>query len=124
MNQQISPDQITSGAHEQQNYASTGCEDKEPFALQVLGESMAPEFPDGCIIVIDPGYPVVNGAYVMIEYRGEYHFRQIQHHGAKRFMVPVNEQFHSEELTGLYQVRGVVTQKNERRIITHYDYPK
>jgi SOS-response transcriptional repressor LexA len=27
---------------------------REPFALRVIGDSMAPEFQDGCIIVIDP----------------------------------------------------------------------
>lgn len=32
------------------------CSEREPFALRVEGESMAPEFEDGCVIIVDPGY--------------------------------------------------------------------
>ena len=43
--------------------AQTGCsaEGQEPFALRVIGDSMAPEFLDGHIIVVDPGFPLFNG---------------------------------------------------------------
>ncbi len=30
------------------------CSEAEPFALQVHGDSMEPEFKHGCVIVIDP----------------------------------------------------------------------
>ena len=32
----------------------TGCSLSEPYALQVLGNEMEPEFPDQCIVVIRP----------------------------------------------------------------------
>ena len=32
----------------------SGCASSEPFALRVLGDSMEPEFKDGCVIIIDP----------------------------------------------------------------------
>ena len=53
-----------------------GCAASEPFALRVLGDSMAPEFPDGSIIVIEPGGAFENGSYVIAETGGEYIFRQ------------------------------------------------
>ncbi len=101
----------------------TGCEEKEPFALQVIGESMVPEFQDGAIIIIDPGYPIVNGAYVLVLYRKEYHFRQLVDRNDKRYLVPLNPAFHSLELEGYYQIIGAITQQNHRRRIVHYEYP-
>ncbi len=50
----------------------------EPFALQVLGDSMAPEFENGHIIVIDPEAVVKDGAFVFAVHDGEYIFRQLQ----------------------------------------------
>ncbi len=102
----------------------TACEEKEPFALQVIGESMAPEFSDGAVIIIDPGCTVVNGAYVLAAYREEYHFRQLVQRGDSTYLVPLNGQFHSIELTGPFEIRGVITQQNHRRTIIHYEYPE
>jgi len=46
--------------------ASPGtCVDAEPFALQVLDESMSPEFWKGCIIVVDPTGVATDGSYVL-----------------------------------------------------------
>ena len=30
------------------------CSSLEPYALRVLGDSMEPEFADGCVIIVDP----------------------------------------------------------------------
>ena len=38
----------------------------EPFALRVIGDTMAPEFNDGCIIIIDPSGVVKDGSYVLV----------------------------------------------------------
>mgnify|MGYP000109054665 FL=1 len=105
-------------------YNPTGCEDKEPFALRVIGESMTPEFNDGATIIIDPGYPTVNGAYVVVLYQKEYHFRQLVRRDEKVYLAPLNSNFHSLELEGHYQIVGVVTQQNYKRDIHHYEYPK
>lgn len=105
-------------------YNPTGCEDKEPFALRVIGESMTPEFNDGAVIIVDPGYPAVNGAYVLVLYKKEYHFRQLVRRDEQAFLVPLNGQFHSMELKGYYQIVGVITQQNYERTIFHYEYPK
>lgn len=105
-------------------YNPTGCEDKEPFALRVIGESMAPEFKDGAVIIIDPGYPAVNGAYVLVLYQKEYHFRQWVRRGEQDYLAPLNANFHSLELEGHYQIIGVITQQNYKKEIYHYEYPK
>ena len=55
----------------------TSCAESEPFALQVLGDDMAPEFPDGCIIIGEPNAVAVDGCYVIARYNGEYIFRQL-----------------------------------------------
>ena len=39
---------------------------REPYALQVIGDEMSPEFSDGCIIIIDPsGQSEIDDAYVV-----------------------------------------------------------
>ncbi|HDO33500.1 MAG TPA: S24 family peptidase, partial [Chromatiales bacterium] len=39
------------------------CAASEPFVLQVLGDSMEPEFTDGTVIVVEPGGVLQNGSY-------------------------------------------------------------
>lgn len=41
------------------------CVEAEPFALQVLDDSMQPEFRKGCIILIDPTGRVSDGCFVL-----------------------------------------------------------
>ena len=53
------------------------CSTLEPYALRVLGDSMEPEFTDGCVIIVDPGYAPKDGAYVIVEYAGDLFFRQL-----------------------------------------------
>lgn len=48
---------------------------REPFALRILGDSMSPEFRDGCII-IDPEGVIANGSYALARHNDEYIFRQ------------------------------------------------
>ena len=55
----------------------SGCSESEPFALQVLGDDMEPEFPDGCIIVGEPNAVVSDGSYVIAKHEDEYLFRQL-----------------------------------------------
>lgn len=53
------------------------CAESEPFALQVIGKSMEPEFPEGCIIVSEPNAVLIDGCYVIAKHQGEYYFRQL-----------------------------------------------
>ena len=46
---------------------ATTCSTREPFALQVIGDSMAPEIPDAAIIIIDPEARATSGDYVVAQ---------------------------------------------------------
>jgi len=103
---------------------SGGCSsnDVEPFALQVLGDSMMPEFEDGAIIIVDQAAPCGNGAYAVIEYNGEITFRQYVERDGKKFMQALSGDEEAVELVGKYTVRGVVIQKKFNRKVKHYDW--
>ncbi len=58
--------------------AHSSCSESEPFALQVLGHDMEPEFPKGCIIVAEPNAVLIDGCYVIAQHEDEYLFRQLR----------------------------------------------
>lgn len=105
----------------------TGCsaEELEAFALRVIGDSMSPEFEDGHIIIVDPGHPLVNGAYAVIEQNGEFFFAQYKRRGERQWLHHLNPAFDDIELLPGFTVKGIVTQRanRRRRDIKHYEYP-
>ena len=56
----------------------SSCAGNEPFALQVLGNSMAPEFPDGCVVIVEPDGPIKNGSYVVANTEKEVVLRRVR----------------------------------------------
>lgn len=106
------------------NLGGTGCSMHEPYALQVLGDEMTPEFPDRCIVIIEPTNQYRNGCYVFAEVEGVRWFRKYVRdtEGGQR-LVAENRIYPDIELDGLeWQVLGVIIQRNVRRQIKHYDY--
>jgi SOS-response transcriptional repressor LexA len=99
-----------------------GCSELEPFALRVMGDSMAPEFWDGCIIIVEPRLSAQSGEYVVIDYANDTIFRQFVVEDGRRFLKPLNTSFETVELTGPYQVRGVVVQRAGTRRAHHKRY--
>ena len=101
----------------------SGCGALEPYALRVLGDSMEPEFTDGCIIIIDPGHVAHDGSYVIVEYAGDVFFRRLVVDGERRYLEPLNRKYGGFELTPPYTVRGgVIQQRGKRRSQNrHYD---
>jgi len=91
------------------------CSALEPYALRVLGDSMEPEFPDGCVIIIDPGYVPRDGSYVVVEYAGDVFFRQLVFDGERRLLMPLNPKYGGFELTPPYTIRGGVVQQAGKR---------
>lgn len=98
------------------------CGESEPFALQVLGDSMAPEFCEGHIIIIEPNGMIENGSYVFAVYEGEYIFRQLSIEQDRYFLKPLNEQYPTLEIEDLAAVKGVITQRAGRRRREHKHY--
>ncbi len=98
------------------------CDHLEPYALQVLGDSMEPEFPDQCIVIIEPIDRVASGAYVFVEVEGVRWFRQyVKDEDGREWLIALNDLYPEIDLTGLeWKILGVITQRNVRRKITHY----
>lgn len=88
-----------------------GCGSSEPFALRVLGDSMIPEFEDGCIIVIDPSGVIENGCYVIAEHDEEYIFRQLVIDDSRYYLKPLNDGYDVLEIPDTNAIKGVIVQK-------------
>ena len=94
---------------------ASSCSKAEPFALQVLGDSMIPEFLNGVVIVIDPEGVVRDGAYVVATHNDEFTFRQYRLHQGKHYLAPLNDLYETVEVAGLNVIKGVVVQQVGKR---------
>lgn len=103
-----------------------GCSSTEPFALQVIDDSMEPEFKQGVIIVIDSQGHVQSGSFVIAEIETGYIFRRLHIEDDMHILRALKEGHEEITLTGLEQVRGVITQQatstGKRKDRIHY-YP-
>jgi SOS-response transcriptional repressor LexA len=102
----------------------SSCSESEPFALQCIDNSMEPEFPVGCIIIIDPSAAIRDGSYVFAkDNQGEYIFRQVKIEQKDYYLVPLNQDYVSMQLdTGLKQIDGIITQRAGKRRTEHKWY--
>lgn len=91
--------------------AQSACEGGESFALQVLGDDMAPEFGDGDVIVVEPGGLVADGAYVVARHDGEWLLRRLQRDGEGWLLVAEAPGVPPRRLASVADIRGVVIQK-------------
>ena len=101
----------------------TGCSGSEVFALRVLGDSMAPEFSDGEIIVVEPDGALRDGSFVLAQSGGEWTFRQLARSGGGWLLRALNPAYAEQPLPDLKAVHGVVIQKcvpGRRRLTKHY----
>lgn len=100
-----------------------GCSGGESFALRVLGNSMAPEFVEGEIIIIEPDGALRDGCFVLAQVAGEWTFRQLLRVGAGWRLHALNPAFPDQDLPALTAVHGVIIQKavpGRRRLNKHY----
>ncbi len=108
-----------------ENWQSTmtqDCSYKELYALQVLDDSMEPEFPEKCVIVIEPSDRCSSGAYVIVSVAGDRVFRQYVKdttHG-KRLLAQKPGHDPIDLNNQPYTIEGVIVQRNIRRKIKHY----
>jgi SOS-response transcriptional repressor LexA len=99
------------------------CSYNELYPLQVLDDSMEPEFPEKCIIVVEPSDVCATGAYVVAETQGDRWFRQYISEGDGKRLVALKEGYPDIPLDeGAFKIVGVVVQRNLGRKIKHY-YP-
>ncbi|MEJ2394784.1 MAG: S24 family peptidase [Candidatus Thiodiazotropha sp.] len=100
------------------------CSYNELYPLQVLDDSMEPEFPEKCIIVIEPSEVCATGAYVVVETQGDRWFRQYlsEGDGGKRLVALKAGYPEMKLVDGEFKILGVVVQRNVGRKVKHY-YP-
>jgi len=98
------------------------CSYNELYALQVTDDSMEPEFPAGCVIVIEPSQVCATGAYVVATVDGERWFRQYRQDGQGRESLHALKPGHPAiDLAGReYRLEGVIVQRNLKRQVKHY----
>ncbi len=103
----------------------SNCSGNELVALMVLGDSMAPEFVEGEILVIEMNAPATDGSYVIAEAAKEdFIFRQLKRddHGGWRLHA-LNPAYPDVAIAGLEGIRGVVTHKKKsgsRKSVKYY----
>lgn len=91
--------------------AMDDCGGGESFALMVLGQSMAPEFNEGEIVIIEPDGRIQDGSFVLACPGGEWTLRQLRKSESGWFLHALNPAFADQPLAELGIVRGVVIQK-------------
>jgi SOS-response transcriptional repressor LexA len=101
----------------------SSCSEAEPFALQVIDDSMEPEFAKGCIIIIDPTGIVRDGAYVFaVDNKAEYIFRQLRIENGRYILSALNTHYPPLVINGIEQIEGVITQRAGKRRSYHKRY--
>lgn len=99
------------------------CSGAESFALRVLGDSMAPEFSDGEIVIVEPDGALRDGSYVLAQRHGDWRLRQLVRAGECWALRVLDGSEPDDPLSDLGDVRGVVIQKvvpGRRRLTRHY----
>lgn len=91
--------------------AADGCSGGESFALMVLGDSMAPEFVEGEIVIIEPDGATRDGSFVLALVDDEWIFRQLRREGDGWRLQPLNPAYPGRPLPDLAALRGVIIQK-------------
>ena len=89
------------------------CGGAESFALMVMvmGHSMAPEFLEGEILIIEPEGLAKDGAYVLAWHNEEWTFRQLVRTDTGWVLHPLSPAFADAPLADLSAVRGVIILK-------------
>ncbi len=114
-----SPDSAPDGAPD----SASDCSGGESFALRVLGDSMAPEFVEGEIIIVEPDGALRDGSFVLAKVNDEWTFRQLARVGEGWCLRALNPAYADQPLPDLGAVHGVVIQKavpGRRRLSKFY----
>jgi SOS-response transcriptional repressor LexA len=92
--------------------AEGDCAGAEPFALMVLGDSMAPEFADGDVIVVEPEGVAGDGAYVVARVDDGWALRQLVRTDDGWQLRALDGATPPTAIADLATLRGVVIQKS------------
>lgn len=106
-------------------FDENGCGGSEPVALQVVDDSMEPEFKKGNIIVIDKSAAVQHECYVVAIIENGPIFRQLLIEEDRYFIQPLNEAYiHERREITIEAIHARVVQqagpKGKRKDRKHY----
>ena len=105
-------------------FKSSCSTNSEPYALQNIGDMMAPEFSENCIIIVDPSMPIHNKAYVIIDFNDELYFRQYFEENGRKVLRCLNSLYAEIELDSNFEVHGcIIQQKQRKQKSLHYYLP-
>ena len=96
-------------------FQATCSTNSEPYALQNIGDMMSPEFSENCIIIVDPGMPIHNKAYAIIDFNDELYFRQYIIENNKQLLRCLNPSYEDIKLNKDFEIRGCITQQKQRK---------
>lgn len=103
---------------------SPTCIEAEAYALRVTDDSMAPEFFEGCVIIVDPTGVARDGAFVLADHDGGWILRRLRIEGSAVRLEPLNPAYPMiEPADGMRAVKGVVVQRAGTRRRQHKRYP-
>jgi SOS-response transcriptional repressor LexA len=88
------------------------CSGAEPFVLMVLGDSMAPEFAEGEIIVVEPEGLASDGSFVVAELQDGWTLRRLARTEGGWELRALGAGWPAVAIPDLAPVRGVVIQKS------------
>jgi len=84
------------------------------FALMMQGDSMAPRFPDGTILIFDPSFEPQNRDFVAVIQKGQKlaSFKQLLIDGQDKYLKPINSEFKTTQITDEHEQKfiGVLVQ--------------
>lgn len=78
---------------------ATDCEDAQAFAVRMEGDSMEPRYLSGDVLILAPDSPVTDGCLAVMKLaEGGFVFRRIEHRPGILRLIPLNNDWPSEEL--------------------------
>ena len=109
--------------------AQGSCAASELIALQVIGDSMEPEFKDGAIVVIDQDAVIRDRVYVLVMMEGGLALRQLLIENGCYIIQPLNEAYiHERQEVPQSALKGVIVQqtppKGRRKDRITYTYTR
>ena len=94
---------------------TNSCMDKEPFVLRVIGDNMEPEFPNGSIIVVDPGQSAVDGDFVVTKLNDQIELRQLSKNNGNWRLTATAAPEENSDITSLAGIIGRVIKRTDAR---------
>lgn len=115
---------VVSATAQDDALTESSCSNTEIVALMVLGDSMAPEFIEGEILVIEMGVPAMDGWFVIGWVNEEHIFRQLRRDTQGDWRLhALNPAYPEIAIAGLDAIKGVVIHKKKpgsRKSVKYY----